>query len=179
MKLGYLLTWQRLCWVKSCRKRSFLSYCQIMAVYMMWDTRILKTGIKDKWRLKRLRQSFLFFDSSSRSAVSAILSVCLSSSAILNRNLKISAIFNFEITWASNPISLANWLIWLSPIHTFTAHGEESAFRGQKYQTWQIFSSRPCMAKFSGKLRRTREETAEHTALLGHLLRCFLSCVAA
>ena len=80
---------------------------------------------------------------------------------ILNRiqNLKISIIFNFEITWPSNPISLANWLIWLSPIHTFTAHGEESAFRGQKYQTWQIFSSRPCVAKFSRKLRRTREES--------------------
>ena len=54
-----------------------------------------------------------------KSAVSAILSLCLSSSAILNQNLKIFAIFNFEITWASNPISLANWLIWLSPIHTF------------------------------------------------------------
>ena len=73
---------------------------------------------------------------------------------------KVSAIFNFEITWASNPISLANWLIWLSPIHTFTAHGEESAFQGQKYQTWQIFSSQPRVAKFSDKLRRTREETA-------------------
>ena len=32
---------------------------------------------------------------------------------------KVSAIFNFQITWASNPISLANWLIWVSPIHTF------------------------------------------------------------
>ena len=87
---------------------------------------------------------------------------------------KVSAIFNFQITWASNPISLANWLIWLSPIHTFTAHGEESAFRGQKYQTWPIFSSLPCVAKLSRlKLRRTREETAEQTALPGNFLSCF------
>ena len=94
------------------------------------------------------------------------------------RNFIISAIFKFEITCARHPISLANWLIRLSPIHTFTAHGEESAFRGQKYQTWQIFSSRPYVAKFSGKLRRTREEIAEQTALPGHLLSCFLSCAA-
>ena len=80
--------------------------------------------------------------------------------------------------WASNPISLANWLIWLSPIHTFTAHSEESAFRGQKYQTWQIFSSPPCVAKFSRKLRRTREETAVQTALPGNFLSCFFSCAA-
>ena len=91
---------------------------------------------------------------------------------------KVSAIFNFEIMWASNPISMVYWLIWPSPIHTFTAHVEESAFRGQKYQTWQIFSSRPCVAKFSGKLRRTREETAEQTALPGNLLSCFLLCAA-
>ena len=83
---------------------------------------------------------------------------------------KVSAIFNFEITWASNPISLANWLIWLSPIRTFNAHCEESAFQNQKYQTWQIFSSQPWVAKFSGKTHRTREETAEQTALPGHLL---------
>ena len=118
-------------------------------------------------RLDLLRRIFRT-KRTTKSAVSAILSLCLSSSAI----------FNFEITWASNPISLANWLIWLSPIHTFTAHGEKSAFRGQKYQTWQIFSSRPYVAKFSGKLRRTREEIAEQTALPGHLLSCFLSCAA-
>ena len=91
---------------------------------------------------------------------------------------KVSAIFNFEITWASNPISLANWLIRLNPIHTFTAHVEESAFRGQKYQTWEIFSSQPCVAKFSGKLHRTREKTAEQTALPGHFLSCFLPYAA-
>ena len=93
-------------------------------------------------------------------------------------NLKISAIFNFEITWAGNSISLANWLISLSPIHKFAAHGEESVFRGQKYQTWQIFSIQPCAAKFSRKLRRTREETAEETAFPGNLVSCFLSCSA-
>ena len=42
------------------------------------------------------------------------------------RNFIISAIFKFEITCARHPISLANWLIRLSPIHTFTTHGEES-----------------------------------------------------
>ena len=99
-------------------------------------------------------------------------------SSIISLSKVVSAIFNFEINWASNPISLANLLIWLSPIHTFTAHGEESAFRGQKYQTWRIFSSRPCVPKFSRKLRRTREETAEQTAFPGHLLSCFLSCAA-
>ena len=93
--------------------------------------------------------------------------------SLWNYILKVSAIFNFETTWASNPISLANWLIRLSPIHTFTAHSEKSAFRGQKYQTWQIFSSRPCVEKFSGKLPRTREETAEQTALPGHFAKLF------
>ena len=34
------------------------------------------------------------------------------------------------------------------------------------------------MAKFSGKLRRTREETAEQTSLPGNLLSCFLLCAA-
>ena len=97
-------------------------------------------------------------------------------SSMISLSKVVSAIFNFEITWASNPISLANWLI--GPNHKFTAHGEESAFRGQKYQTWLIFSSRTCMAKFSRKLRRTREETAEQTTLPGHLLSCFLSYVA-
>ena len=92
------------------------------------------------------------------------------------QNLEISAIFNFEITWASNPVSLANWLITLSSIQTFTAHGEESAFGSQKYRTWQIFSSRSCVAKFSRNLRCTREETAVQTALPGHLLSCFLLC---
>ena len=91
---------------------------------------------------------------------------------------KVSAIFNFEIGWGSNPISLAKWLIWLSLIHTFTAHDEESVFRGQKYPRWQIFSSQPHLAKLSGKLRRTREETAEETSLPSHLLSCLLPCAA-
>ena len=40
-------------------------------------------------------------------------------SSMISRSKIVSAIFKFEITWASNPLSLANWLIWLSPIHTF------------------------------------------------------------
>ena len=44
--------------------------------------------------------------------------------------------------------------------------------------TFKIFSSRPCVAKFSRKLGRTRKETAEQTALPSHLLSCFLSCAA-
>ena len=57
--------------------------------------------------------------------------------------------------------------IWKSP---------PSSSLKSREQVIQIFSSRPCVAKFSRKLRRTREETAEQTALPGHLLSCFLSC---
>ena len=88
MKLDYLLTWfvevedggDFAEWnplSEIVLEEKLLSYGRIMAIYMMWDPRILKTGIKDKRRLKRLRQRFLFFDFSSRrttkSAVSAIL----------------------------------------------------------------------------------------------------------
>ena len=82
---------------------------------------------------------------------------------------KVSAIFNFEIMWASNPISMVNWLIWLSPIHTFTAHGEESAFGGQKYQTWQIFSSRCNVAN-------SQENSAAHERKQLSKLLCQAIC---
>ena len=64
----------------------------------------------------------------------------------------------------------------LSSILTMAAHSEESASRGQKYQTCLILFSRPRETNFSPQFPRTREETAEQTASRGSLLSSFLKC---
>ena len=58
------------------------------------------------------------------------------------------------------------------------AHIEEFVSRGQKYQTCLILSSRPREANFSLQFPRTREETAEQTALRASFLSSFLKCAA-
>ena len=52
------------------------------------------------------------------------------------------------------------------------------ARRNLKYQTPQIFSSRPREAKNSRKLNRTHDETAELVASRDSLLSSFLKCAA-
>ena len=87
-------------------------------------------------------------------AIEEIATKLAQNGMILNvRNLKISTIFNFDSTRFKRSPDMSD----MTEISNMTD-----------------FSSRPCVAKFSRKLRRTREETA----LPGNFLSCFLSCAA-